>query len=357
MMLASSDQLLHVALYQWLIEKKYIDKLLNIKSQYIEEFLKRGTIQHPETLAMFDLLWKYYEKNSEYIPAAKILSKLADRHSTELSLSGRVQYLSRAIMCVKSSDGGSANRAAGELLHHLEEKMEVARVQLQVLEAVAGHPDAEGQISRLNSDLLDITTLYKDWAEPYQLWECKLAILQCAGHPDQPLVNTIWTQIIQNQENTVNSHNKIAALSNKIESLGRQYANSAKYFPLELIVRQLEIVSCREKAESGWVSAALQSAGVPLPRLLDVYNRLYTNKDAIWLTLGNNLHVLKVLCSLLDNFAKDPNQVSAMERRQLTVVCQDMASTYLGELYMKQTQETSGLVAKFRDIQAKLDRL
>lgn len=235
--------------------------------------------------------------------------------------------------------------------------MEVARVQLQVLEAVTGHPDAEGQISRLNSDLLDITTLYKDWAEPYQLWECKLAILQCAGHPDQPLVNTIWTQIIQNQENTVNSHNKIAALSNKIESLGRQYANSAKYFPLELIVRQLEIVSCREKAESGWVSAALQSAGVPLPRLLDVYNRLYTNKDAIWLTLGNNLHVLKVLCSLLDNFAKDPNQVSAMERRQLTVVCQDMASTYLGELYMKQTQETSGLVAKFRDIQAKLDRL
>merc|ERR1719350_1164089 len=76
-MLASADQLLHVALYQWLIENKYIDKLLNIKSQFIEEFLKRGTVQHPETLAMFDLLWKYYEKNSEYVPAAKILAKLA----------------------------------------------------------------------------------------------------------------------------------------------------------------------------------------------------------------------------------------------------------------------------------------
>ena len=33
----------------------------------------------------------------------------------------------------------------------------------------------------MNSDLVDITTLYQDWAEPYQLWECKLAILQCAG--------------------------------------------------------------------------------------------------------------------------------------------------------------------------------
>merc|ERR1719454_751078 len=156
-MISSSDQLLHVILYQWLIEHKYIDKLLNIKSAHIEEFLKRGTVQHPETLAMFDLLWKYYEKNSQYVPAAKILAKLADRHSRDLSLASRVQYLSRAVMCVKSSDGGSANRAAGELLHQLDEKMEVARVQLQVLEAVTGNPDAEAEISRLNSDLLDIT--------------------------------------------------------------------------------------------------------------------------------------------------------------------------------------------------------
>ena len=87
---------------------------------------------------MFDLLWKFYEKSGQYVAAAKILNKLADRHSTELrwvrkvfnctriiksnlscSLEGRISYLSRAIMCVKSSEG------AGELLHHLEEKMEV----------------------------------------------------------------------------------------------------------------------------------------------------------------------------------------------------------------------------------------
>jgi len=356
LMLSSSDQLLHVTLYQWLIENKYIDKLLNIKSPHIEEFLKRGAVQHPETLAMFDLLWKYYEKTSQYVPAARILAKLADRHSTELSLSGRVQYLSRAIMCVKSSEGGSANRAAGELLHHLEEKMEVARVQLQVLEAVSGKPEAEGQVGRLNSDLLDITTLYQDWAEPYQLWECKLAILQCAGHPDQPLVNTIWTNIIEQLENST-SHNKVLALSNKMETLGKQYANSSKYFPLELIVRQLEVVSCRERGEAGWVPTCLQNTGVSLPRLLDVYNRLYTTKDSIWLTLGDSLHILKVLCSLLQLFANDPSLVSQAERRQFMVVCQDAVSTYLGELYMKKTQENSVLVSSFRDIQAKLDRM
>ena len=41
-------------------------------------------------------------------------------------------------MSVQSSEG------AGELLHHLEEKMEVARVQLAVLEAVQARPDLAG---------------------------------------------------------------------------------------------------------------------------------------------------------------------------------------------------------------------
>ena len=142
---------------------------------------------------MFDLLWKYYEKNQEYVAAARILSKLADRHSTELDLRSRVEYLSRAVMCVKSSEG---SRAAGELLHHLEEKMEVARVQLQVKEAVVCLPGGVAQVGRLDSDLLDITSLYQDWAEPYQLWEAKLAILACAGHPDPMLIENIWSNII-----------------------------------------------------------------------------------------------------------------------------------------------------------------
>ena len=40
--LASEDQLLHVSLYQWLVENKYTEKLLDIRSPYIEEYLKVG---------------------------------------------------------------------------------------------------------------------------------------------------------------------------------------------------------------------------------------------------------------------------------------------------------------------------
>ena len=58
--------------------------MLRLRSPFIEDFLKSATAQQPETTTMFDLLWKFYEKSGQYVAAAKILNKLADRHSTDL---------------------------------------------------------------------------------------------------------------------------------------------------------------------------------------------------------------------------------------------------------------------------------
>ncbi len=78
--LASDDELFHVALYQWLAEQGQYDRLLSVRTPFLEDFLTRGTKKQPEAILMFDLLWKHYEKNKSYAAAAKILSKLADRH-------------------------------------------------------------------------------------------------------------------------------------------------------------------------------------------------------------------------------------------------------------------------------------
>ena len=92
-------------------------------------------------------------------------------------MSQRIEYLSRAAMCAKSSTsggGGGGGGAAsgggreGELLHELEEKLEVARLQLQLLDAVSKQtgaltsPAAGVEVfmdaaARLNSTLFDIT--------------------------------------------------------------------------------------------------------------------------------------------------------------------------------------------------------
>ncbi len=41
----------------------------------------------------------------------------------------------------------------------------------------------------------------------------------------------------------------------------------------EFIVRKLELFSCQVRADHGWVFQAFLSVGVPLPKLLDTYNK------------------------------------------------------------------------------------
>ncbi|CAB4057770.1 NUP155 [Lepeophtheirus salmonis] len=333
----------------------------------LQTCLKKGTSHHPGTLLMFDLLWKHYEKTQSYAAAAKILSKLAERHSTEVTLKERLEYLSRAIMCVKSGEMGSETNAAGELLHDLEEKMEVARVQLQILDALNTHGGHEvsSAVSRLNSDLLDISTLYQDFAEPYELWECQLSVLHCAGHPDQMLIETLWEHIINAETrnegggpiNPYLAKTKIAGLSTKIKTLGRIYASSQKYFPLEYIIKKLESYSCIAKEDYCWVFNSMLSIGVSMPKILEIYNKLCLSNDPIWFKNGSPNHLLVVLANILNTFAESPSSVSYHERRSFVVTCQDAVVSYLGQLYTKPDSASAALIKELKCIQAKLERL
>merc|ERR1712001_361023 len=146
----------------------------------------------------------------------------------------RIEYLSRAIICVKSGEicMESHRGGTGQLLHDLEEKMEVARVQLQVLDTLnglRGHvQEAEAAISQLNSDLIDLTQLYSDFAEPFGLCECILAILHCAGHLDTMLIESMWNKVleaeIEKSPNSASIQTKLNILSSKLKSLGKMYA-------------------------------------------------------------------------------------------------------------------------------------
>ena len=78
---------------------------------------------------------------------------------------------------------------------------QVARVQLGILQTLASLPpstDVSKAIEMLNAELMDITKLYGDFAEPFGLAECKLAIVHCAGHYDPTLVESLWRDIFDN---------------------------------------------------------------------------------------------------------------------------------------------------------------
>ncbi|XP_038049552.1 nuclear pore complex protein Nup155-like isoform X2 [Patiria miniata] len=364
--LSCDDELFHVALYDWLMEKGLKDRLLQITSPYVEQYMKRAAQYSADNLHVMDLLWKYHEKTGNYPAAARILLKLAERHSTDVKLQQRIEYLSRAVMCAKSSNLRTSTSSEGEFLQELEEKLEVARLQLQVYEAIARHstanPRFKAALIKLNAELVDITKLYGDFADVFDLYECQLAIVHCAGHYDQQLVQSLWQQIIDKElsENIDKpADGRMTILAKKLQALGRIYSSSERYFPLAFLILYLEKKSCELSWHPSWVFRCFLDMGVGLPKMLSVYDGHFKAKDPFWQTCAQPLHLLIVICALLNTFAESASRVAIHERRQFINVCLDAIANYKVELEATtgMPQSVQSILKNFKQLQAKLDRL
>ncbi|KZS02145.1 Nuclear pore complex protein Nup155 [Daphnia magna] len=248
----------------------------------------------------------------------------------------------------------------------MEEKMDVAKVQSQVLEAVSRLPSRNADtISRLHSDLLDVTQLYEQFAEPLGLWECKLAILHCANHYDSALVTSIWQNIINAEVKKLSSadtETKLATLGSKMKTLGRTYAQSEQFFPLEFLVKTLETYSVRWNGPPGWAVSIILTAGVSFQRLFAVYNRLYGAKDVVWQAEGKPNHLLKVLADMLNRLVDSSTGglaalVPTADRRALIGQCVEAVGVYLTDLFCTTHATSPALIAEFRTLQGKLELL
>lgn len=157
--LQSPDKLLHNAVYEWLLSRDLLSELLGLSEQSLGEFLSRSAERSPENLKLSDLLWKYHERNGQHAAAATILDSLASRETESIGLQQRIEYLARAIMCMRSDTVG-ASAHNGVLLKELEDKLEIARVQKQILEAVGtfrATNNTKDAIRSLNSSLYNMT--------------------------------------------------------------------------------------------------------------------------------------------------------------------------------------------------------
>lgn len=120
--LQTSDPLLHVTIYEWLLSYNFLSELLNISEPTLGEFLVRSVLKSPQNIKLADLLWKFYERNGQHAAATKILVKLASSPNSELQLTERIEYLARAVMCMRSeSNGYSASN--GVALIDIEDKV------------------------------------------------------------------------------------------------------------------------------------------------------------------------------------------------------------------------------------------
>uniref|UniRef100_A0A672HEV3 Nucleoporin 155 n=1 Tax=Salarias fasciatus TaxID=181472 RepID=A0A672HEV3_SALFA len=361
----SQDELFHIALYNWLIQADLTDKLLEVNSPYLEEHLMHMIKQDQSKVHNKDLLWRYYEKNRNFGKAAHVLARLADMHSTEISLKQRLEYIARAILSAKSSSCISAQASDGEFLHELEEKMELVRIQVQIQDTLirqySHHPSVKNVISQLDSELMDITKLYGEFADHFKLSECKLAIIHCAGHSDPILVHSLWQEILEKELGdtvAMSPADRMMSLNLKLVSLGKIYAGTPRYFPLEFLVKFLEQEVCRLHWDVGFVTCTMQEIGVQLPRLLEVYDQLFKTRDPCWQRLKKPLHLVECIHVLLSGYVEDPSRVPTYDRRRFTNVCLDNICGYLVELQsLSPNSALQHTIGNFKSLQAKLEKL
>lgn len=117
-----NDCLLHISIYEWLLEHDMISELLNISEESLGEFLRRLAINNKDNIKIIDVLWKYYEKKSQHASAANILNNLATINSNSINLEQRIEYLARAVMCMRNDNTGYS-ATNGALLRDYEDKV------------------------------------------------------------------------------------------------------------------------------------------------------------------------------------------------------------------------------------------
>ncbi|KAH7943987.1 hypothetical protein HPB52_014151 [Rhipicephalus sanguineus] len=342
--LRSDDETFHASLYDWLCESGQSARLLDVRSPFLEAYLQRRC-------DAADLLWKYHERVGNYGAAARILAKLADRPGTDVNLAKRLEYLARAIVCIKSTHFQVTNE--GNFLYQLEEKLEVARLQAKVQDALRQRSDlpmAAELVARLDAELVDVTHLYGDYADPYDLAECKLAIVRSSGYDKPLLVESLWQSLLEREFlNNVRPDQ----LSQRLESLAQDYAQSEKFFPLAFLVKFLELRGSQHGFEPGWILEPLLGANVPISRLRDTYNDLYRGKDPAF--TERSLHLLHAIARLLELFL---NGCHCTDRRRLANRCINDIPGYLVDLQSMATRDNAvdSLISKFKEFQARLDR-
>jgi nuclear pore complex protein Nup155 len=143
----SADEVFQNYLYDWYLTKGWADRLLEINSPYVVDYLRRGSDEDP---AAADLLWRYYAHYGDYLGAAEVQFQLA-KSPFDISLEKRIEYLSRAKANASTrstgfSESGVRNRQSRqELLRNISDHLDIANIQDDILQEIKNDPRLTGE--------------------------------------------------------------------------------------------------------------------------------------------------------------------------------------------------------------------
>uniref|UniRef100_A0A8D8PSS0 Nuclear pore complex protein Nup155 n=4 Tax=Cacopsylla melanoneura TaxID=428564 RepID=A0A8D8PSS0_9HEMI len=359
--LASADTLLHASVYDWMITKGLTYELIESSKPSLEKYLVRCQNMSQFSLDHNGLLWKYHERHGNHAAAADILMKMARTPDNNVQLEERREFLAKALLCMRSQEAG----VNGHYMHELDDLLQIAGVQRSILSAITDianttdnaelQTSAQHAILSLNNNLYGLTELFTQYAEEFELWECKLQIIEMAGYREDNLIQTTWQKILQVELDTCTADDpniRVQVVMDKVASLYEKFETGSFVFPGDFLVYQLEYISCSLGASPELIQKYFINMGVSLKHVISIYEELCRRKTDVWGQCGDPCHLVTAIGFLAENFVRKHMEIAPPVRKQLAFKLQDLLTNCLSTLYSKTNVDQ--IVHWLREIQKEI---
>ncbi|OWB73476.1 hypothetical protein B5S31_g3219 [[Candida] boidinii] len=324
-----SDKLFHYEFYLWFISQGIGEKLLDIDTPYILEFLESYSTKD---LEMAKLLWIYQSRRQNYFAAAQILYELSIS-DFEVDLVNRIQFLSRANGFCNCSCPPGLQQDMILLQQQVYDLMMVANVQDELLLLILSDErisDIAKQkaIDELNGEVLTISDLYNDYIEPLGYYELSLITFKVSDYRNSEDILSEWEAVfnkwfyecIKNQEvinkDSVTNEPFYSTLTNKFVILGSRLNDTETLFPISELFDLLAKYMYDE--EYNGPGAKPESVGLIIDTFIKSgisYSKLYyTLKDKIECTTfekyeGYSKVLTDEMCYLIKTWYKNEKRL------------------------------------------------
>ncbi|KAK3049904.1 hypothetical protein LTR09_008824 [Extremus antarcticus] len=286
----SDDAVFQTCLYDWYIEIGHADRLLEIDTPYVIDYLQRRS---QEDRGHADLLWRYYAHHNDYLQAASVQLDLA-RGYFELSLEERIEYLSRARTnaSTRQTTLMEPRQSKQQLLREISDLLDVANIQDDILQRMKSEPRLTGPrrdevISSLNGIILPIDELFNQYADQASYYDICILIYQVADHRNPADIKATWQNLIDQTDDQSQALYGRSALSwetvgEKVRELGRRLNVSDATFPIQILLPMLEryaMAAHDQKPPSSWVLDLFLALEIPHETLLPVMEQMYYGNE------------------------------------------------------------------------------
>lgn len=237
------DRLFQYEFYDWFVQQGLEKKLLEIDTPYILPYLQERSAGSPDASY---LLLRFYSKRGLYFEAAEVFFRLAISDFS-LSLDRRIEYLAKASGFCNCVEQFALRRQTAELLHSVQSNLDVAGLQLELVERIRAdesliNEQRDENVAALDGRILDISLLYNEFAEPLGYDDLCLVIFKESDYRGAEEIEKKWDAVLEavKRESEASGGLLPVMAANAVVAIGKRVSSSEVVFPIAVLVEKLK---------------------------------------------------------------------------------------------------------------------